>query len=194
VGDGRILLTIAIKDEVQIDTVSNTSVVAPIIAKRNAFTMADVVDGGTVVIAGLRQEFFNNVGTGVPWLSKVPVLGWLFKNDLNETSKRELVVFLTAKVVTNPGQAAAPPSVMPTSPGVPALPGPSGQAPPSTPTSGAAAPTPAAAAPAAAAPTAVRPGGLSAAPTPTASLTASAVMPPSAPAARPTPVAQSGER
>ena len=209
VGDGRILLTIAIKDEVQVDTVSNTSVVAPIIAKRNAFTMADVVDGGTVVIAGLRQEFFNNGGTGIPWLSKVPVLGWLFKNDLNETRKRELVVFLTAKVMANPGQAAAPPSVVPTSPGAPAVPGPSGQAPGVAPTPGPAALTPAAAptpgstslTPAASATVAAAPAvapasrSLSAgSPSTMAPLTASAAMPPDGPATRPTPANQSGER
>jgi type IV pilus assembly protein PilQ len=208
VGDGRILLTIAIKDEVQVDTVSNTSVSAPIVAKRNAFTMADVIDGGTVVIAGLRQEFFNNAGTGVPWLSKVPVLGWLFKNDLNETRRRELVVFLTAKVVANPGQAAAPPSVVPTSPGAPTVPGPSGQAPAVAPAPGPAALTPAVApvpgptaltppTAATAAVPAVAPASrsLSAASTSTtASRTPSSAMPANGPANRPTPVNQSGER
>jgi type IV pilus assembly protein PilQ len=209
VGDGRIMLTIAIKDEVEIGQVSNTSVVAPIVGKRNAFTMADVVDGGTVVIAGLRQETFNNTNQGVPWLSKVPVLGWLFKSDLNETAKRELVVFLTAKVVASPGQAAAPPSVVPTSPGAPTVPGPSGQAPAVAPASGPAALTPAVApvpgpaaltpptAAAAAAVPAVAPASrtLSAASTATtAPRAASSAMPANAPAARPTPANQSGER
>jgi type IV pilus assembly protein PilQ len=186
VGDGRILLTIAIKDEVQIETVANTSVVAPVIAKRNAFTMADVVDGGTVVIAGLRQEDFRNGNQGIPWLSKVPVLGWLFKSDLNETTRRELVVFLTAKVVTSPGQAIAPPSVMPTSPGTPAPPGPSGQAPPATPASpGSAELTPAAAALA----------NLSAAPSSTtAPMTPPAATPPRTQAVRPTPADLPGDR
>ena len=65
------------------------------------------------------------------------MLGWLFKNDLTETVRRELVVFLTAKVVASPGQAAVTPSALPAAPGVPAPPGPSGQAPTPTPTTGA---------------------------------------------------------
>jgi type IV pilus assembly protein PilQ len=142
VGNGRILLTIAVKDEVQVDQINTQTVVAPIIAKRNTVTQADVVDGGTVVISGLRQETFNNDERGVPWLSKIPVLGWLFKNDLTEAAKRELVVFLTAKVVTGPGQAAAPASELPAAPGVPAPPGPSGEAPKAAPTPVSAAPVP----------------------------------------------------
>jgi hypothetical protein len=49
------------------------------------------------VIAGLRQERFSNDERGIPWLPKIPVLGWLFKNDLTETERRELVVFLSAR-------------------------------------------------------------------------------------------------
>jgi hypothetical protein len=99
------------------------------VATRNTITQADIADGGTVVIAGLRQESFQNDERGVPWLMKVPVLGWLFKNDLTETGRRELVVFLTAKVVASPGQAGVPAPALPVAPGAPAPPGPSGEAP-----------------------------------------------------------------
>jgi type II secretory pathway component GspD/PulD (secretin) len=136
VGDGRIVLNIGVKDEVETERINTPFLIAPIVATRQTVTQADVVDGGTVVISGLRQEAFQNDERGVPWLSKIPVLGWLFKNDLTETVRRELVVFLTAKVVTSPGQAAAPADLMPASPGTPAPlapPGPSGQAPMTTP-------------------------------------------------------------
>jgi type IV pilus assembly protein PilQ len=129
VGDGRIVLTIAVKDEIATERINTQFLIAPVVATRNTITQADIVDGGTVVIAGLRQEAFQNDERGIPWLSKVPVLGWLFKNDLTETSRRELVVFLTAKVVSSPGQAGATPPTLPAAPGMPAPPGPSGQAP-----------------------------------------------------------------
>ncbi len=165
---------------------------APIIAKRNAFTQADVVDGGTVVIAGLRQENFVNEEQGIPWLSKIPVLGWLFKNDFTEKQKRELVVFLTAKVVTSPGQAAAPPSVLPTAPGMPVPPGPSGQVSPSAPTPVSAAPTPTSAVPT----PAPAPASIATASTKTVTAAApTATLPSRAPAGRPTPAADpTGER
>jgi type IV pilus assembly protein PilQ len=129
VGDGRILMTIAVKDDVFLQPVTGAGLIAPVVSTRNTITQAEIVDGGTAVIAGLRQERFNNDERGVPWLSKIPVLGWLFKNDLTETERRELVVFLTAKVVANPGQANMAPSPLPAAPGMPAPPGPSGQAP-----------------------------------------------------------------
>jgi type IV pilus assembly protein PilQ len=129
VGDGRILMTIAVKDDVFLQPVTGAGLIAPVVSTRNTITQAEIVDGGTVVIAGLRQERFNNDERGIPWLSKIPVLGWLFKNDLTETERRELVVFLTAKVVSNPGQAGVAPPALPAAPGVPAPPGPSGQAP-----------------------------------------------------------------
>jgi type IV pilus assembly protein PilQ len=133
VGDGRILMTIAVKDDVFLQPVTGAGLIAPVVSTRNTITQAEIVDGGTAVIAGLRQERFNNDERGVPWLSKIPVLGWLFKNDLTETERRELVVFLTAKVVANPGQANVVPPPLPAAPGMPAPPGPSGQAPAPTP-------------------------------------------------------------
>jgi type IV pilus assembly protein PilQ len=144
VGDGRILMTIAVKDDVFLQPVTGAGLIAPVVSTRNTITQAEITDGGTVVIAGLRQERFNSDERGVPWLSKIPVLGWLFKNDLTEKERRELVVFLTAKVVASPGQAAVSPSVLPAAPGVPAPPGPSGQAPAPAPTPVSSGPAPAA--------------------------------------------------
>jgi type IV pilus assembly protein PilQ len=129
VGDGRILLTIGVKDEVVASTVNAVTLTAPVVNTRSTITQAEVLDGGTVVIAGIRQESFQGTEQGIPWLSKVPVLGWLFKNDLTDTRRRELTVFLTAKVVPSPGQAAAPAPSLPVAPGTPAPPGPSGEAP-----------------------------------------------------------------
>jgi type II secretory pathway component HofQ len=131
VGDGRILLTVAVKEEVIAQIINAPSLSAPLVNTRSTITQAEVVDGGTIVIAGLRQERFNNDEQGVPWLSKIPVLGWLFKNDLTEGERRELVVFLTAKIVAA-GQAAVPAPSIPLAPGVPAAPGPTGQAPATT--------------------------------------------------------------
>jgi type IV pilus assembly protein PilQ len=144
VGDGRILLTVGVKDDVIASIIQAVTLQAPVVNTRSTVTQAEVIDGGTVVIAGLRQERFQNDEKGIPWLSKIPVLGWLFKNDLTEASRRELVVFLTAKIVGTPGQAGATPPPLPAAPGVPAPPGPSGEAPTTIPkTVSAAALTPA---------------------------------------------------
>jgi hypothetical protein len=121
VGNGRIVLAIAVKDEVEVERINTAFLIAPVVATRQTVTQADVEDGGTVVISGLRQEAFQNDDRGVPWLSKVPVLGWLFKSELTEATRRELVVFLTAKIVTSPGQSGvAPAPALPAAPGLPA--------------------------------------------------------------------------
>ncbi|HNY73389.1 MAG TPA: secretin and TonB N-terminal domain-containing protein, partial [Syntrophales bacterium] len=58
-----------------------------------------VMDGDTIVIGGiLKTEDTKNVG-GVPWLSQIPVLGWLFKYEYVEKTKRELLIFLTPRIV-----------------------------------------------------------------------------------------------
>jgi type IV pilus assembly protein PilQ len=130
VADDRLVLTIAVKDEIEQERITTPFLIAPVVATRQTITQADIADGGTVVISGLRQEAFQNDEKGIPWLSKIPVLGWLFKNDLTESVRRELVVFLTAKIVANPGQAGVtPPAELPAAPGIPSPPGPSGQAP-----------------------------------------------------------------
>jgi type IV pilus assembly protein PilQ len=190
VGDGRIVLTIGVKDEIETERINTPFLIAPIVATRQTVTQADIADGGTVVLSGLRQEAFNNDERGIPWLSKIPVLGWLFKNDLTETVRRELVVFLTAKVVPSPGQAAVTPSEQPTAPGVPAPPGPSGQAPTPAPTTGA---VPAPAQPAPNAPTPPGPSGEVPVTIPK-SVSAAALAPAPLATTRPTPSEPSGGR
>jgi type IV pilus assembly protein PilQ len=45
---------------------------------------------------------------GLPWLSKIPVIGYLFRKDKNTAANRELLIFITPKVVKpEPIQAKA---------------------------------------------------------------------------------------
>jgi type IV pilus assembly protein PilQ len=37
--------------------------------------------------------------TGIPWLSKIPILGWLFKSQGKEDQKEELLIFITPQIV-----------------------------------------------------------------------------------------------
>jgi len=72
----------------------------PSIDKREAQTQVLVRDGETMVIGGIFVDNqINSVG-GVPYLSRIPVLGWLFKNKTESVSKQELLIFLTPTIVS----------------------------------------------------------------------------------------------
>jgi type IV pilus assembly protein PilQ len=54
---------------------------------------------GTAVIGGLFTENEKDGNSSVPFFSKIPVLGWLFKNTNTENSRAELLIFINASVV-----------------------------------------------------------------------------------------------
>ena len=71
----------------------------PSIDRREANTQVIVRDGETMVIGGVFIDTQNNNVNGVPYLSRIPVLGWLFKNKAESISKQELLIFLTPSIV-----------------------------------------------------------------------------------------------
>ena len=71
----------------------------PSIDKREATTQVLVVDGETMVIGGIFVDTQTNTVAGLPYLSRIPVLGWLFKNKTESVSKQELLIFLTPSIV-----------------------------------------------------------------------------------------------
>jgi type IV pilus assembly protein PilQ len=71
----------------------------PSIAKREATTEVLVSDGETTVIGGIFVDERNETDTGIPFLQRIPILGWLFKNESKTDTKNELLIFLTPKIV-----------------------------------------------------------------------------------------------
>lgn len=66
---------------------------------KNVETLARVENGGTVVIGGIYQEIESNDVSKVPFLGDIPYLGYFFKTTKKTSSKRELLVFITPKIV-----------------------------------------------------------------------------------------------
>ena len=56
-------------------------------------------DGDTIVIGGVMKTEESKGVSGVPWFYKIPVLGWLFKTEDIDRTKRELLIFVTPKVI-----------------------------------------------------------------------------------------------
>lgn len=71
----------------------------PSIDRREATTQVIVRDGETMVIGGVFVDTQSNNVQGVPYLSRMPVLGWLFKNKSESVSKQELLIFLTPSII-----------------------------------------------------------------------------------------------
>lgn len=72
----------------------------PIIDSSMAETTVMVKDGATIILGGLRKEEKTSSSEGVPLLSKIPLLGFLFKSATNKTERTELLVMLTPHIVS----------------------------------------------------------------------------------------------
>jgi len=68
---------------------------------RHVQTQVLVENGGTVAIGGVFEMEETNTENKVPVLGDVPVVGHLFKSQTKEAEKRELLIFVTPKVVTD---------------------------------------------------------------------------------------------
>ncbi len=71
----------------------------PGVAEKSASTFVLVKDGDTVVIGGLYRTLNSGQKTGVPFLSRVPVIGGLFSGSSKDSQHEELLVFITPKIV-----------------------------------------------------------------------------------------------
>ncbi len=70
-----------------------------VINKKKATTEVLVRDGETAVIGGILQITRQEQVNAVPWFSKIPVLGYLFQRNTVSSSNRELLIFITPKII-----------------------------------------------------------------------------------------------
>jgi type IV pilus assembly protein PilQ len=84
------------KDEVGTLSVANSN---PTILTKKASTNVILFDGQTTVIGGLKKSTSQNTDAGVPWLWKIPVLGYLFKNESKQEQMEEILIFITPHIL-----------------------------------------------------------------------------------------------
>ncbi|MEN5117758.1 type II secretion system secretin GspD [Luteimonas sp. TWI662] len=72
---------------------------------RRLKTEAAVQAGDTVMLAGLIRDEVGKSSTGLPGLSRIPVIGGLFGQQRSGTSRSEVIVLLTPTIVRNPQEA-----------------------------------------------------------------------------------------
>jgi type IV pilus assembly protein PilQ len=95
--DGTIKLNLKVKKDAP-----DTSIVVdgtPSIDKKEAISEVLIRDAGVVAIAGIYSITKNDGAEGVPLFSNIPLLGWLFKRENKEDSRKDLLIFISPKVM-----------------------------------------------------------------------------------------------
>jgi type IV pilus assembly protein PilQ len=81
------------------DTVGDIFNGVPSINTKSVNTEVLVENGGTVVIGGVFTQDIGDSTQKVPLLGDVPVVGWLFKNNVKSDTRSELLIFITPKIM-----------------------------------------------------------------------------------------------
>ena len=76
----------------------------PVFTSRNVTTSLVIWDGQTVVMGGLIREELVTVKDKIPILGDIPLLGWLFRSEGSYSQKKNLLIFVTARLVDPAGR------------------------------------------------------------------------------------------
>ncbi len=76
----------------------------PIFSTRKVTTSVSVFDGQTVVLGGLMREDVQKVEDKVPLLGDIPLIGRLFRSSVDQHLKRNLVIFVSARLINPAGE------------------------------------------------------------------------------------------
>jgi type IV pilus assembly protein PilQ len=96
--DNRVLMDIRVTDNAPDPTITGANG-QPSIRRNEAETQALASDGETIVIGGIFKRDVSERIAGVPWFSRVPLLGWAFRRETTLDARRELMVFITPRIV-----------------------------------------------------------------------------------------------
>jgi general secretion pathway protein D len=96
------IVTLEIEQEVsEISTTEATSTTNPSFFKRNVQTTLIATEDQSIVLGGLVKERKSRSREGVPFLSQIPFLGWIFGARSDVLTRNELVIFITPRVIAS---------------------------------------------------------------------------------------------
>lgn len=96
--DDRVIMEIKVKDDAPDPTLVGANG-QPSIRRNEADTQVLASDGETIVIGGIFTRMVTDQSTSVPWFSRIPLFGWLFSNTSTQDQRRELIVFITPRII-----------------------------------------------------------------------------------------------
>lgn len=99
---------VSVKSDDVIDPASPSGIDnnVPVIQTREIDTIAKIKSGNIFVIGGLMKETASNSEQGVPFLQRIPILGWLFKSINKDSTITETVIFIKATIVNSSSSAS----------------------------------------------------------------------------------------
>ena len=83
-----------------------TNINSPSFSQRNVSTQVTVQDGDTIAIGGIIDYSTTDSITGIPYLDRMPYVGFLFGTKSVTTQRKELIIFLTPRVIYDTNQMA----------------------------------------------------------------------------------------
>ena len=95
--EGNVILELDINK----DSVGQLTSAGYAIDTKHVKTQVLVENGGTVVIGGIFTSIESNSESKIPFLSDIPILGNLFKGSTRSSDKKELLVFITPKMISD---------------------------------------------------------------------------------------------
>jgi general secretion pathway protein D len=91
---------------------STNDINQPVFQTRKITTKVLIHDSSTVVLGGLIRDDVQKVNDKVPLLGDLPLIGRLFQSKADESTKRNLIIFVTANIYRNDGELLNPPDVV----------------------------------------------------------------------------------
>jgi type IV pilus assembly protein PilQ len=80
----------------------------PPIKKSEVESKVVISDGDTIVIGGVMVTNETKAVSGWPWLQQIPVLGWLFKTENINKGKKQLLIFVTPRILKSDNFGESP--------------------------------------------------------------------------------------
>ena len=102
---GLVSMEISVEDSTVDTTTLGTLPSVPVFGKRTAKTVLSVSEGQAIVIGGLIQDSKNVTKSGIPLLSRIPLLGALFGQHEDIMGKTELILMMTPHIITDQVQS-----------------------------------------------------------------------------------------
>ncbi|HGP7394923.1 TPA: type IV pilus secretin PilQ [Neisseria gonorrhoeae] len=102
--DGQIIMTVKINKDSPAQCASGSNTIL-CISTKSLNTQAMVENGGTLIVGGIYEENNGNTLTKVPLLGDIPVIGNLFKTRGKKTDRRELLIFITPRIIDTVGNS-----------------------------------------------------------------------------------------